>query len=494
MPDGGMDASGDERVRCLHCSEAILPGARVCPYCRNSALIRLVATSPLDERTRYQLARSLVGARLPGSPPLAVFVAGLRETPPCLISGVTQDEASPAIAAARTAGVEVRVEPPTSATGVRPASSPPWSAVVGLAILAGAIAAYAMWPGTRERIEPAPRATVARAPLASPSVTIAVLPQDLMQSVVALRCGNQAGAGFFVALDLVLTNAHVLCEKEDVILVSMSDGRKTLGKVERRDPYLDLGLVRVSISGAPPRPLPVHDAAGTALGSRVFFGGSPSGLDFTFHEGRISRVGQPVLGLAYLQIDARVNPGNSGGPLFDEEGRVIGVVSMKMEGEGLGLALPINYAFDAVDHPFLPVLDGWVPSEAFQQLAAAAKMNSAADEEKLAGAMARPAIVRIRNDPYGRPLILMGRLAKSEPPSEDFPLEFRYGREVLCRRTVHAARWNEELQPLPLPPRMSAWLKEQKLTLRLFTTEVSPGLSGCPAFQNRRVSIVLAGE
>jgi len=491
-----MDASGDERVRCLHCSEAILPGARVCPYCRNGALIRLVATSPLDERTRYQLARSLVGARLPGSPPLAVFVAGLRETPPSLITGVTQEEASPAIAAARAAGVEVRVELPASAKGARPVSSPPWSAVVGLVILAGVIAAYAMWPRTRERIEPAPpRAVVPQTPPATPGASrVAVLPQELMQSVVALRCGNQAGAGFFVASDLVLTNAHVLCEKEDVVLVSMSDGRKTLGKVERTDPYLDLGLVRVSISGPPPRPLPVRDAAGTVLGSRVFFGGSPSGLDFTFHEGRISRVGQPVLGLAYLQIDARVNPGNSGGPLFDEEGRVIGVVSMKMEGEGLGLALPINYAFDAIDHPFLPALEGWVASEAFQQLAAIAKMNAAADEEKLAGSMAHPAIVRIRNDPYGRPLVLMARVAKSEPPSEDFRLEFRYGREVLCRRTVHSARWNEELQPLSLPPRMSAWLKEQKLSLRLFTTEVSPGLSSCPAFQGRRVSIVLAEE
>ena len=73
--------------------------------------------------------------------------------------------------------------------------------------------------------------------------------------------------------------------------------------------------------------------------------GSPVGLEFTGHEGSVSNFSSR-LGVALIQLDARINPGNGGGPVLDDQGRVVGVVSLKhMGAEGIGWAIPINYAW-----------------------------------------------------------------------------------------------------------------------------------------------------
>jgi serine protease Do len=62
----------------------------------------------------------------------------------------------------------------------------------------------------------------------------------------------------------------------------------------------------------------------------------------------VSSASRPHLGIAYLQLDAKINPGNSGGPVLDRAGRVIGIVTLKLqEAEGIGFALPIDYAYEA---------------------------------------------------------------------------------------------------------------------------------------------------
>jgi S1-C subfamily serine protease len=505
-------AGGGDRVPCVHCGEGILPLARICPHCRLSALVDVTASDPLDDRRRYALSRALLGSGLLGPASLAAIQIQLKSTPPCLGRGLTQEQAGKVVEVARQAGVvglTTSAETSASVKGTGPSSAV--RPAVGrndarfFAIGMVAVAAVTVVAFHLARSRPAAPRPAAIAPLVTPAPLFndrpvspspprtRAVPREALESVVAIRCGHQAGAGFFVAPDLVLTNAHVLCGQSTPVQVSTMDGHKGLGRVQRLDEYLDLGLVQVRLSGEPRRPLPLADASLLTPGTRVFLAGSPKGLDFTFHEGSVSRVGQPILGLAYVQVDARINPGNSGGPLLDEEGRVVGVVSMKVEGEGLGLALPINYALDAEARPFLSAIEGWVPSESFQRLAIAAKLQANAIEGQIAESLDKAAIIRIRSDAYGRPLILVGRIASKEPPAEDMRFEFRSGAEVLCWRTAHTAHWEEELKDLPLPPRMAAWLKERRMTLRLFTTEVSPGLSGCPALRGRPVSILLQG-
>ena len=68
------------------------------------------------------------------------------------------------------------------------------------------------------------------------------------------------------------------------------------------------------------------------------------GMDFTVHQASVSSVDRRELGLALIQIDGQVNPGNSGGPLLDTYGRAVGVVTLKrMDADGIALAVPINY-------------------------------------------------------------------------------------------------------------------------------------------------------
>src|SRR5262249_7819837 len=150
---------------------------------------------------------------------------------------------------------------------------------------------------------------------------------------------------FFVANETVLTNAHVLCPEGQPLTVIFSDGRRATGVPMRSDTLLDLAVVHSAGATAPP--LPLGDAGSLNVGDHVVLVGSPVGLEFTVHEGTVSSISRTLLGLAYIQLDAKVNPGNSGGALLDKLGRVVGIVSLKVQtAEGIGLALPINYAYD----------------------------------------------------------------------------------------------------------------------------------------------------
>nr|WP_244982252.1 S1C family serine protease [Corallococcus exercitus] len=172
-------------------------------------------------------------------------------------------------------------------------------------------------------------------------------------STLTLRCGSKVGSGFFVDSELVLTNEHVVCPPGKLMTAVLADGRELLGETVASDVDLDLATVRVV--GAKVAPLPLGDVTRLEPGDPLVFIGSPKGLDFTVHEGKVGFVGRQYLGTGYVQFNASVNPGNSGGPLLNGRGEVVGVVSMKIENaDGLGLALPIAYASKLVSVPTTP--------------------------------------------------------------------------------------------------------------------------------------------
>jgi serine protease Do len=100
------------------------------------------------------------------------------------------------------------------------------------------------------------------------------------------------------------------------------------------------------------------------VGERVFAVGSPLGLERTVTEGIVSTKTRQFQGELYIQTTTQINPGNSGGPLFNLRGEVTGVTNMKVFGEGLGFAIPVEnvkyflrhrdaYAYDT-DNPSNP--------------------------------------------------------------------------------------------------------------------------------------------
>ncbi|MBS3076805.1 trypsin-like peptidase domain-containing protein [Candidatus Pacearchaeota archaeon] len=164
--------------------------------------------------------------------------------------------------------------------------------------------------------------------------------EDVVRGVVTIRTEDSIGTGFFVnSRGFLVTNYHVIKDKEDAVEI-ITYGREVykanfIGKDENRD--LALLLVPGSFDS-----IELAETEDIQVGKKVIAIGNPLGLSFTVTEGIISgidRVGPS--GMAeYVQTDVSLNPGNSGGPLIDTRGKVIGINNFKISGaEALGFSL-----------------------------------------------------------------------------------------------------------------------------------------------------------
>jgi S1-C subfamily serine protease len=165
-------------------------------------------------------------------------------------------------------------------------------------------------------------------------------------AVVTIRAGRSNGSGSIVASEgLVLTNEHVV-RGARVVQVRTADGRSFTGSVVALDRRNDLALVRLNTQGQRLPVIPLADPRGIRVGQRVFAIGAPFGLAGTLTTGILSRI-NPANG--DLQTDARLNPGNSGGPLLNSNGELVGVnksiiVSRSGGNTGIGNATSASVA------------------------------------------------------------------------------------------------------------------------------------------------------
>ena len=162
------------------------------------------------------------------------------------------------------------------------------------------------------------------------------------------------GSGFFVSEDgYVLTNYHVV-RGNDEILVKMKNGEQYKGELIGTDPRTDLALLKIGPPGKVPF-LEFADSEKVRIGDWAIAVGAPYNFDYTMTVGIVSQTGRSV-GLNsyenYIQTDASINRGNSGGPLLNIEGDVIGVNDFiftdgySTGNIGLGFAVPSNIAKD----------------------------------------------------------------------------------------------------------------------------------------------------
>jgi len=157
------------------------------------------------------------------------------------------------------------------------------------------------------------------------------------------------GSGFIISSDgLVLTNAHVVREAKDVT-VKLSDRREFTAKVIGLDTSTDIAVLRIDAKGLPV--VRLGDPKELEVGDPVLAIGAPYGLEQTATQGIVSAKGRSLPGDAvvpFIQTDAAVNPGNSGGPLFDGSGSVVGInaqIYSRSGGfQGLSFAIPIDVA------------------------------------------------------------------------------------------------------------------------------------------------------
>lgn len=162
------------------------------------------------------------------------------------------------------------------------------------------------------------------------------------------------GSGFIISADgLILTNAHVVRDAKDVT-VKLSDRREFAAKVLGSDPVTDVAVLRIDAKGLPA--VRLGDASTLEVGDPVLAIGAPYGLEQTATQGIVSAKGRSLPGdsaVPFIQTDAAVNPGNSGGPLFDGTGAVVGInaqIYSRSGGfQGLSFAIPINVALQVKD-------------------------------------------------------------------------------------------------------------------------------------------------
>ncbi len=162
------------------------------------------------------------------------------------------------------------------------------------------------------------------------------------------------GSGFIISSDgLILTNAHVVREAKEVT-VKLSDRREFAAKVLGSDPITDIAVLRINAKDLPT--VRLGDPRQLEVGDPVLAIGAPYGLEQSATQGIVSAKGRSLPGdtvVPFIQTDAAVNPGNSGGPLFDGSGAVVGInaqiYSQSGGFQGLSFAIPINVALKVKD-------------------------------------------------------------------------------------------------------------------------------------------------
>jgi serine protease Do len=162
------------------------------------------------------------------------------------------------------------------------------------------------------------------------------------------------GSGFVVSADgVVLTNAHVVAGASEVT-VRFSDRTEHRARVLGVDAATDVAVLRIDRSGLPA--VVTGDPAALRVGDYVLAIGAPFGFEQSASQGIVSAKGRALPGdsrVPFIQTDAAVNPGNSGGPLFDADGRVVGINAQIYSSsggfQGLAFAIPIDVALRVKD-------------------------------------------------------------------------------------------------------------------------------------------------
>lgn len=168
------------------------------------------------------------------------------------------------------------------------------------------------------------------------------------------RIVRGAGSGFIIDKEgYVITNAHVIGDANK-ITVHLADRRELLAELVGMDEKTDVAVLKIDADKLPV--VKIADIKDLKVGQWVMAVGSPFGLDYTATQGIISSLGRNLPNdnfTPFIQTDAAVNPGNSGGPLFNTEGEVIGINSQIYTSTGsyagVSFAIPIDLAMHIVD-------------------------------------------------------------------------------------------------------------------------------------------------
>ncbi|MFA5652383.1 MAG: trypsin-like peptidase domain-containing protein [Candidatus Paceibacterota bacterium] len=179
---------------------------------------------------------------------------------------------------------------------------------------------------------------------ASVSSDFSGIVEEMIKSVVTIKTDVSQGSGFFIADNgYIITNAHVMENAKRALIVTYDKKNHNVYEIGKN---IEMDLILLKINNTDYKPLELTNSDNVKQGQQVIAIGNPYGLTFSVTQGIVSnthQIGENEIN-AYIQIDAALNFGNSGGPLINSEGKAIGINNFKIsEAESLGFALESNY-------------------------------------------------------------------------------------------------------------------------------------------------------
>ena len=205
------------------------------------------------------------------------------------------------------------------------------------------------------------------------SQVVGITTKVTTQSFFGTQTGTVSGSGFILSEDgYIVTNYHVIqvAEESDLpIRVLLYDGTEYEASIVGREDVNDLAVLKIEATGL--SPVTMGNSDELQVGDEVYAVGNPLGeLEFSMSTGHVSALNRVIStegadNISMFQLDAAVNPGNSGGPVYNTKGQVVGVVTAKYSDtdvEGLGFAIPSNDALRIAEDL---VNNGYVTGKAY---------------------------------------------------------------------------------------------------------------------------------
>ncbi len=402
--------------------------------------------APADQRAAYEAAQRAAAQQQ--APQMDQFEAVRRAQWEAAQRAAAHDPAAPQQAAYQPAPATVGGPPPHGTVPTQRKRGL-WLPVTGAAAAAAIVAAVATAglthamsdedasgsrPGSLATIGQSTNETVPVSGSTADNPDWEAVSKAVQQSVVAIQVsdGNGGGAqGSGVIIDdagHIVTNNHVVAGASGDPQVTLTDGRLLEATIVGTDPTTDLAVIKLKDAPKDLKPAALGDSAKVVVGEPVMAVGNPLGLANTVTTGIVSAVDRPVSTSGEnsneatvtnaIQIDAAVNPGNSGGPLFNARGEVIGInssiatLSSQSGSIGLGFAIPVdlvkNIASQLVDdgtakHAFLGVglSDGTATADGVTRRGAVVESVSDGSPAADAGLQQKDTIVAIGDDAVG---------------------------------------------------------------------------------------------
>jgi len=189
---------------------------------------------------------------------------------------------------------------------------------------------------------------VAMAGQAFAELTVSQIAQEFSSSVVTIVALDEndqplsVGSGFFIDTEgTIASNHHVLEGSARAIVKTVGGQKGEILEIIKDDPALDLLVATTTLRNTVP--LPLGDSDTVTVGEDIVAIGNPAGFEGTVSRGIVSGI-RKTEGKQWIQITAPISPGSSGGPVFNLDGRVIGVATAYIAGaQNLNFAMPVNY-------------------------------------------------------------------------------------------------------------------------------------------------------